>query len=181
MTCVTEYSALAALVATADHVDVKTGEIPSAVGLSDAACLREFIAGCLSYNPGWIRRLYQIRRGFVRLLGMKQEGIPPTLCLQAADVPMQPGAQATFFTVHAAQEGRHWIVQATESHLTATLGIVLERAESRRCMHVITIVHYHRWTGPVYFNVIRPFHHLVVGQMLDAGVQRVVAQSNEPT
>jgi hypothetical protein len=31
--------------------------------------------------------------------------------------------------------------------------------------HVVTIVHYRRWTGPVYFNVIRPFHHLVVYQM----------------
>ncbi|MEV4094105.1 DUF2867 domain-containing protein [Streptosporangium saharense] len=27
--------------------------------------------------------------------------------------------------------------------------------------YVAVVVHYHRWTGPVYFTVIRPFHHLV--------------------
>ncbi|XXF76233.1 DUF2867 domain-containing protein [Myxococcaceae bacterium GXIMD 01537] len=36
----------------------------------------------------------------------------------------------------------------------------------RRRFHVATIVRYRRWAGPVYFNVIRPFHHLVVRGML---------------
>ncbi|MCP4630164.1 MAG: DUF2867 domain-containing protein [bacterium] len=30
--------------------------------------------------------------------------------------------------------------------------------------YVITVVHYKHWTGPVYFNLIRPFHHLVVSR-----------------
>lgn len=29
----------------------------------------------------------------------------------------------------------------------------------------ITTVYYKHWTGPVYFNLIRPFHHLVVSRM----------------
>jgi hypothetical protein len=36
---------------------------------------------------------------------------------------------------------------------------------------VVTIVHYRHWTGPVYFNVIRPFHHIVVWQMMKAGAR----------
>ena len=35
----------------------------------------------------------------------------------------------------------------------------------------LTVVHYKHWTGPVYFNVIRPFHHLVVRQMARAGTK----------
>jgi len=27
-------------------------------------------------------------------------------------------------------------------------------------------VHYRSWAGPVYFNTIRPFHHIVVGSMM---------------
>jgi len=37
---------------------------------------------------------------------------------------------------------------------------------------VVTVVRYHAWNGPVYFNMIRPFHHLVVGRMAAAGVRR---------
>ena len=60
----------------------------------------------------------------------------------------------------------------TDTHLTAALVVVAHPLNfGRRRFEVITVVHYHRWTGPVYFNVIRPFHHLVVGSMIHAGVQ----------
>ncbi|WP_218919788.1 DUF2867 domain-containing protein [Streptosporangium roseum] len=59
---------------------------------------------------------------------------------------------------------------ATESHLTACLAVVAEPGR----FHVVTVVKYHRWTGPVYFNAIRPFHHLVVLGMARAGVRKRV-------
>jgi uncharacterized protein DUF2867 len=34
---------------------------------------------------------------------------------------------------------------------------------------VVTNVHYHNWAGPVYLQVIRPFHHVVVTRMAQAG------------
>jgi hypothetical protein len=37
--------------------------------------------------------------------------------------------------------------------------------------YIVTIVHYLHWTGPVYFNLIRPFHHLVVARMARAGAR----------
>lgn len=152
--------ALAPLLAGADHVDVK--EIDSEVGL------RAFVAGMLSYEPRWLRSLYAIRWFFVRLLGMKQSGLAPSTELSADEVAMTPGEAASFFTVTLAEEERHWVAEATESHLTAYLGVVVEPRTRGRRFHVLTIVRYHRWTGPVYFNVIRPFHHLVVRRMMRA-------------
>lgn len=35
----------------------------------------------------------------------------------------------------------------------------------RGLAHVVTVVHYRNWKGPLYFNLIRPFHHLVLGGM----------------
>jgi hypothetical protein len=158
---------LMTLLAEADHVDVKvvTGDVS----------LPEFVAGMFSYYPGWIKNLYQIRWGFVRLLGMKQAGIPAAAKMRPEDVPMIPGEKAAFFTVTLAEEGRCWVAEAAESHLTAYLGVVMEPLSTRvpsteNRFHVLTIVHYHKWTGPVYFNVIRPFHHLVVRNMAKAGV-----------
>lgn len=155
--------ALQPYLADADHIDVKIVE-------SDAT-LREFLAGMFSYDPSWLKFLYRVRWGFVRLLGMKQEGIPQAVPLRREDISMTPGEKAAFFTIDAAVEDEFWLAGATESHLTAYLGVVREAGEkeNQSRFHVVTIVHYHKWTGPVYFNVIRPFHHLVVAQMAQAG------------
>lgn len=152
------------LLQDADHIDIK-----SFVG---DVSLREFLAGMFSYYPGWLRFLYQIRWGFVRLLGMKQHGVPQMRTVKPEEIAMEPGQRAAFFTVKAAAENHFFLAGETESHLTAHLAVVREdpqAAESR--FLVVTIVHYHRWTGPLYFNVIRPFHHLVVRQMGLAGIQ----------
>ncbi|GAA3132800.1 DUF2867 domain-containing protein [Planomonospora alba] len=141
----------------ADHVDVKTVE--------GEVTLREFLAGFVSYEPGWIRFLYRVRAGFVRLLGMRQEELPSARGTRPRDVPFTPGEKLGFFTVAAAEEDRYFVAGSTESHLTAWLAVVAEPGR----FHVVTIVKYHRWTGPVYFNVIRPFHHLVVSGMARAG------------
>ena len=153
--------ALAALVSEADHVDIKNAD--------GNVSLREFIAGMFSYYPGWLKNLYRIRWGFVRLLGMKQKGLPQPVQMQPEDVSMIPGDKATFFTVTAAEDGRFWAASASESHLTAYLAVVMEPLADRNRFQVITIVQYHNWTGPVYFNVIRPFHHIVVRKMAQAG------------
>lgn len=154
---------VAPFLANANHIDIKTAE----GGLE----LREFIANMFSYQPAWITFLYYVRKYFVRLLGMRQEGVPQAQQMNPLDVAMELGQKAAFFEVKAAVEDRLWIAAASESHLTAYLGVVVEPLSgSLKRFHVVTIVHYHRWTGPVYFNVIRPFHHLVVGQMVKAGL-----------
>lgn len=147
--------------AHADHIDRKT--------ITSPVSLRSFVAGLLMYHPGWVRVLYRIRLGLVRLLGIGQSGLPRPAPLDVADVPMQSGATAGFFTIAAAQEERYWVAYASEAHLTAHLAVVAEPVgEHLRRFHVVTIVHYHSWAGPLYFNLIRPFHHLVVGGMMRA-------------
>ena len=146
----------------ADHIDVKTVE--------GQATMREFLAGMFSYCPGWLKFLYGVRWGFVRLFGMKQEGIPESHEYRPEDVCMTPGEAMAFFTVEMASE-RVWLAGIVDTHLSANVGIVREALENGRFrFHIITIVHYNKWTGVVYFNVIRPFHHLVVAQMAKSGV-----------
>jgi hypothetical protein len=128
----------------------------------------------LSYQPAWVTTLYGIRWGFVRLLGMKQNGIPQAARMTAADVPMSTGTESQFliFQVIATQEDAYWFAQASESHLNATLGVSCESLpDGHNRFYVVTLVHYHRWTGRVYFNTIRPFHHLVVGAMMSHAVK----------
>jgi hypothetical protein len=150
----------------ADHVDVKTIE-------SDVS-LREFVAGAFAYQPNWVTFLYGVRAVVVRLLGMKQEGIPRALKLSPERVPFAPGQAMSFFTVADASEGEYWLASIDDQHLKAALGVTVEPlGNGRRRFHVLTIVHYHNWAGPVYFNLIRPFHHLVVSGMASAGARGV--------
>jgi hypothetical protein len=166
---------LSSLLERADHVDVKT-----VIGSVD---LRTFLANMLSYQPDWVTALYGVRAIFVRFLGMRQHGIPhrqSSQYLTPETIPMQEGQPVAFFKVRMAREERYWIAEAKDTHLNALLGVVVETLpdQQQKLFHVVTVVYYRNWAGPVYFNVIRPFHHLVVGSMAMAGVR---ASRHQPT
>ncbi len=79
----------------------------------------------------------------------------------------------TFFEVRCAKEDAYWISETPrDKHLKAYFGVAAEpliNANNR--FYVVTTVFYKHWTGPVYFNLIRPFHHLVVSRMAHAGLK----------
>ncbi|HAA57633.1 MAG TPA: hypothetical protein DCE42_22895 [Myxococcales bacterium] len=141
----------------ADHIDVKT--------IESREELPAFAAGLLSYAPWWLKTLYAIRSVLIRVLGIPQTE-ESLVQYDMTSFPMKAGEEAAFFTVKSAKEGEHWLAGITESHLTAHIAIVQENLPSGMYRyHVITIVHFHTFSGRVYFQVIRPFHHIVVWQM----------------
>lgn len=152
---------LAPLFKDKDHVDIKTI-------VSDQP-MRTFIAGAMSYSPAWLKFLYGVRAVFVRLLGMKQESMPDAFQITPEDVSLTSGEWVSFFQVDQAKEELYWVAKAEDKHLTAYLLAVVDDSAVERQFHLVTLVKYHHWTGPVYFNVIRPFHHIVVRAMMRAG------------
>jgi hypothetical protein len=152
-----EHPELAAFLLRADHVDVHR--------VRTQRPLRAFIAATFAYQPRWIAFLYAVRKRAVRLIGLGQEGVPEPTRWRPEDVPMQAGQAASFFTVQAARENELWIASAEERHLRGTLAVLREAGGYA----LVTIVHYRHWTGRLYFNLIRPFHHLVVMAMARAG------------
>lgn len=154
--------ALARLAGDADRLHVKSVECPKT--------LREFLAAILSYMPGWMRMLYRVRWLFVRLLGTRQEGVPGQLAIAPEELSFTPGGAAAFFTVVAAEEGRFWAGEAKDRMISGYLAVVAEPLETgANRFHILTMAKYHHWTGPIYFNAINPFHHLVVFCMARAG------------
>lgn len=154
---------LSHLLSGADHVDVKTAE-------SDVT-LREFVAAALGWQPGWMKLLFHARKVLARLLRL-QHPDTPVVRLRPEEIPFAPDGKVGFFTVAEAAEDRHLVLEATDTHLTGYLAVVAEPGATRKNkFHVATVVKYHHWTGPLYFNIIRPFHHLVVRSMVDAGAR----------
>jgi hypothetical protein len=149
----------------ADFADVKVFE--------GNTTLRRFIASMLSYYPWWIIQLYRIRKLLVGILGLVKHEEPEVLPhLQPEEVSFTPGENVTFFMVRSAKEDLFWISETPDDkHLKAYFGVVKEPVNnSLNRFYVITTVYYKHWTGPVYFNLIRPFHHLVVSQMAQDGL-----------
>ncbi len=178
-----EIPELAAVLDGADHVDVKSVE--SELGL------REFVAAALSFRPWWVTALFGARAVFAWMLRLRQAGRSTGSRgrLRPEQIPFRAGAAVSFFTVTAAQQDQFLLMSASDTHLTGYLAFVVVPADpapgSLRRVQVVTVVRYHQWTGPLYFSVVRPFHHLVVGGMVKAGARGSAQAQNrnnpEPT
>jgi hypothetical protein len=166
MKSIPQFSALEKYFEKADFTDVKVFE--------GQTTLRKFIASMLSYYPWWIVQLYRIRKLLVGLLGLVKHEAPQELPnLQPKEVSFRPGENVTFFIVRCAEEDTFWISETpADKHLRAYFGVIKEPlSNSTNRFYVVTSVFYKHWTGPVYFNLIRPFHHLVVSRMARYGLR----------
>jgi hypothetical protein len=149
-----------------DFTDVKVFE--------GSVSLSQFIASMLSYCPRWLLLLYRLRKYLANILGLanqpKLEKLPN---LHHSDVSFTPGTNVTFFEVRSAKKDSYWISETPQDkHLKAYFGVAVKPAsESNNRFFVVTTVYYKHWTGPVYFNLIRPFHHIVVSRMACAGLK----------
>lgn len=146
-----------------DYSDVKK--------IEGNASLREFISGMLSYYPWWLLLLYGIREILVSILGLVKHERPDELpFIKPEELSFKPGEKASFFIVRNAKENIFWVSETPEDkHLKAYFGVVAEElGGGLKRFHVFTLVKYIHWTGPLYFNLIRPFHHLVVSRMMKA-------------
>ena len=136
--------------------------------------LRQFIASMLSYYPLWLLLLYRLRKHLANILGLTHHPEPEKLPnLNPSDVSFTPGTKVTFFEVRRAKEDNYWIAETPQDkHLKAYFGVAAKPSSADRTrFYVVTTVYYKHWTGPVYLNLIRPFHHLVVSQMARAGLK----------
>lgn len=161
MEAISRHSELDPFLNDVDYTDIKQ--------IDADTNLREFIAGMLSYCPWWMVLLFRVRKILVNLLGLVKHEIPEDPpSLSPEDVSFTPGDQVTFFVVRKGVEERYWVSETLEDkHLTAFFGVVADRLSSGMTRFtVITTIRYLHWSGPVYFNLIRPFHHLVVWRMM---------------
>jgi hypothetical protein len=150
----------------ADHVDVRSA--------TSTANLREVIAGAAGWQPFWLRVLFGVRVLLARALRLDQPDIPESRGgrrLRPEDVSFTPGDKVAFFTVADGAEDRYLVFESSDNHLTGWLAITREPVAAGNLYRAITIVRYHRRAGRFYFNLIRPFHHLIMRQMVAAGTQ----------
>lgn len=163
MQYIRQFDEVTRILDAADHIDVKKVESLNS--------LPEFIAKMLSYRPFWIAWLYRIRAVLAIMLRLDTKPSPTITRLSASDVPTNPGDVLMIFTLRMFKEEIYWIGETRpDKHLSAHFGVFSEPlSNGRKVYHVATFVRYKQWTGPVYFNIIRPFHHLIIALSARAG------------
>jgi hypothetical protein len=148
----------------ADVTDIKT--------IDATLTVRQFVAGLLSYQPGWVQFMFRVRRASMELMHIAQaEAKPPALTPE--NLPVTPGEEAFIFTVVEAQEDRFWIGTMHDDHLDADFMAVAEPLkDGRNRIYAITLVRFNKPIGRLYFRFIEPFHHLIMRTLMNSAVRR---------
>jgi len=140
--------------ANADAIDCR--------GFESSRDMDDFLIRLMSYKPGWLTFLYKVRGVLAGIMGLKHDEFI-NHGLQVSDYDFKRGGQVDFFSSVDFEADKFWIGEAEDKHLIAYIGVASEAAENgKHHYNVFTIVRYKNWLGPVYFNLIRPFSHLVV-------------------
>ena len=136
-----------------DYSDCFRGRLPGTQPVSP----NELMAAFWTTMPAWLNVLFKIRDLLVRPFGLKtgtadnREELKEAL-LKGKDYGLMSAV------AHSADES---VISLDDKHLKAYLSVYAEARE----IHLSTLVRYHNRLGFFYFNLIRPFHTLVVKSM----------------
>ncbi|WP_022661866.1 DUF2867 domain-containing protein [Paucidesulfovibrio longus] len=134
--------------------------------------LRAVVTEMFTYCPAWLRGFYRIRGLLARLLGLRHDQELSAGDVSPEAISMSPGGKVRFFNVVSARENTWWVGEINDAHLSAWVVVVREpSAAGPALFHVATSVRHRHWIGPLYFNLIRPFHHFIVASMLRRAVR----------
>lgn len=141
-----------------------------AVSAYASVSLRECISNALSWQPTWLKILFLARGGLARLMRLEHPSSRPGRPLRPEEISFHPGDRLAFFTVSAGKEDAFLVLTAEDTHLVGHLIVEVDPTDTgiERRFRIITAVQYRRWTGMLYFNIIRPFHHIIMYRMIAA-------------
>ncbi|TDW88286.1 MULTISPECIES: DUF2867 domain-containing protein [Kribbella] len=148
------------LVPVVDEIDVKTGR--------GDVTLREFVAGALGHSPLWVKGLFAVRMAVAAVLRLETTGVPDSRRLRPETVSFTPGEKNAFFTVVRGEEDHYLLLKVSDNHLDAWLAFITDN-ERPATFKVVTLVQFLRPAGRFYYNLIRPFHHVILLGMCRAG------------
>ncbi|WP_027183081.1 DUF2867 domain-containing protein [Desulfovibrio inopinatus] len=144
-----------------DYVDWKSvcGRMP----------LDRFVVSLLQYRPVWLQSMYAFRAIVAGILGIRLPTMTGTFSRSHA--PMTPGEQLGPFRVVEAAYDSYWIGKTEDKNLIAHIVVVASQQQTDTRFDVGTFVTFLRPTGRLYFQIVRPFHHLVLTTAMAAAVR----------
>ncbi|MEO0732722.1 MAG: DUF2867 domain-containing protein [Bacteroidota bacterium] len=125
-------------------------------------------------SPTWINYLFNLRNRLVRRLGLK---VPEPIADREKlpdDFTCTPGQRVGLFKVFASDQ-REVVLGEDDKHLDFRVSLYQRSATEAqpRSLAITTIVSFNHWSGRLYFRLIKPFHKIIVKQMLRGTVKNL--------
>jgi hypothetical protein len=133
------------------HIKLPSGKCPE---------VETFVRLFLSGFPLWIRGLFVLRNILVTPFGIST-GVGTKLTVEE---PLQKGLNMGIFNVSELTE-TEILLFAKDNHLDAWLLFTIAGNEPKT-LTATTAVHFNNRLGRIYFFIIKPFHKLIVRQLL---------------
>ena len=111
--------------------------------------------------PAWIIALFKIRNFVVRFVGLKSSENDA----QKLENCIRTDEKHSIASVPAKDENET-ILLLDDEHLDAYLSVYIENLPNQKTVYAVTLVHYKKTLGRIYFFFIRPFHGLIVRSAL---------------
>lgn len=148
----------------ADYTDAFSYEVKPEPAFSADDVMVGFWTG----QTGWVSALFRLRHFLVRFIGLQGSEKPDT---GAFERMIRESGSYRFASV-VAKNDRETVLLLSDKHLDAWMSIYVDSAK----VFAITVVKFHNRIGRIYFFVIRPFHDIVVRNLL----RKATAQLNRP-
>ena len=113
----------------------------------------------LLYKPQWVKILYKLRNVLVKPFGLK------ATTGSNATPNVQKGDKFVFFNVLERNE-REILLFANDKHLEAWFSIQYDVNQDCSVVTFATVFKYHNLMGRIYFIIIKPFHYLIIRDLL---------------
>lgn len=147
-----------------NYCDVFTCEVSSDKSISPDDILISFWTDM----PGWVEILFSIRNFLVKLVGLKGS---KERDVEAFENCIRNGGEHGFISVPCKNENETVMV-LTDEHLNAYLSAHIDYKNDKKIISVITLVKFNKKLGNVYFFFIKPFHKVIVSEMLKRMLRR---------
>ncbi|MDW7691543.1 DUF2867 domain-containing protein [Flammeovirgaceae bacterium SG7u.111] len=109
-------------------------------------------------SPKWVEALFALRNRIVKVFGLKTS-LPDDYTGE-----FRVGGYVKFFKIYSISE-QEVIMGADDSHLNFR-AIIANTSASSSNIKVTTLVRFNNAMGRIYMGIIKPFHRLVVMQMV---------------
>ncbi|WP_159431298.1 DUF2867 domain-containing protein [Bacteroides ihuae] len=150
---ITEHSFIYHVCQSADYVECYQSKA------SKGTITLESCLSTLLFEPKWITLLYKLRNLLVKPFGLE------TNMESKKDLNAQKGEKVSFFNVLERSE-REILLFADDKHLEAWLSFQYEVYQETYIVKLATVVKFHNLMGRGYFSIIKPFHYLIIRDML---------------
>ncbi len=121
-----------------------------------------------SSSPKWVEKLFSLRNKLVSLIGLKTPVTVSDRQRQLDNFKCEKGEQLGLFKIFE-KTTNEVLLGEDDKHLDFRVSLFLAPLKNdvlKKEITITTTVSFNNWLGPVYFLFVKPFHKIIVTNML---------------